>query len=138
MQLVDNLKEWNCIFGKLPTIDELLDPAEERDMGESPTFEGGDKEIADAVRHEVAVSNSEVINVDSDDGDSDDDDDTHPSVTRADLINWCQHLEASCMQYGDPQFSLNLSSQLRVFRAKLQQEQPVTMMQTSLDQFFVV
>ena len=92
MQLVDNLKERNRIFGKLPTIDELLDPAEERDMGESPTFEGGDKEIADAVRREAAIPNSEVINVDSDDGNSDDDDDTHPSVTRADLINWCQRL----------------------------------------------
>jgi len=81
MQSVDNLKERNRIFGKLPTIDELLDPAEERDMGESPTFEGGDEEIADAVCREVAVSNDEVINVDSDDGNSDDDDDTPVSHT---------------------------------------------------------
>jgi len=85
----------------LPTIDELLDSAEERDMEESSTFEGGDKEIADAVCHEVAISNDEVINVDSDDDNSDDNDDTHLSVTCMDLINLCQHLEASCMQYGD-------------------------------------
>ena len=138
MQLIDNLKEQNCIFDKLPTIDELLDSAEERDMEESSTFEGGDKEIADAVCHEVAISNDEVINVDSDDDNSDDNDDTHLSVTCMDLINLCQHLEASCMQYGDLQFSLNLSSQLHVFHAKLQQEQLMTTTQTSLDQFFIV
>jgi hypothetical protein len=76
MQSVDNLKACNHIFGKLPTVDELLDPAEERDMGELLAFEGGDRAIADEVRHEIVVANSEVINVDDDDdGDSEDEGD---------------------------------------------------------------
>ncbi|KAG1735299.1 uncharacterized protein EDB91DRAFT_1025664, partial [Suillus paluster] len=45
MQSVNNLKAHNRIFGTLPTINELLDPAKEREMGELPAFKGGDKSI---------------------------------------------------------------------------------------------
>ena len=40
------------------------------------------------------------------------------------------------MQFGDPQTSLDLSAQLRIFRAELPREEPMTATQTSLDQFF--
>jgi hypothetical protein len=71
------------VLGELLTIDQLLDPAEERDIGNFSAFESGDKAIADEVCHEIAAVNGEVIDVDSDsDGD------------------------------GDLQFSLNLSIQL--------------------------
>jgi hypothetical protein len=118
----------------LPTIDEILDPAEERDMGESPTYEGGDKAIADEVRREIAIANGKILDIDSDS----DDDDVHESITRTDLLDLCQRLEVGCMQYGDPQFSLNLSSQLRIYRGSLRREELLTAKQTSLDQFFVV
>jgi hypothetical protein len=141
MQSVDNLKARNRIFGKLPTVDELLDPAEERDMGEFSAFEGGDRAIADEVRREIAVANGEVINVDDDDdGDSDDegDDNARASISRADLLDLCQWLEVGCMQYGNPQFSLNLSSQLHIFRGTLRREELMTARQTSLHQFFSI
>ncbi|KAG2743487.1 hypothetical protein P692DRAFT_20745443 [Suillus brevipes Sb2] len=109
MQSVQELQARNRIFGTLPTIDELLDPAEERDKGEFSAFEGGDSSIADMVRHEIAVANGEVIEVDSDE---DDNDEVDPSITRQDILNLCRQLEVGCMQYGDPQFSLDLSSQL--------------------------
>jgi hypothetical protein len=134
MQSINNLKARNRIFGKLPTIDEILDPAEERDMGESPTYEGGDKAIADEVRREIAIANGKILDIDSDS----DDDDVHESITRTDLLDLCQRLEVGCMQYGDPQFSLNLSSQLRIYRGSLRREELLTAKQTSLDQFFVV
>jgi hypothetical protein len=133
MQSVNDLKARNRIFGKLPSVDELLDPAEERDMGEFSAFEGGDKAIADEVRHEIAIANGEVIDVDSDDDDGDDDDDNgHSSITRTDLLDLCRRIEAGCMQYGDPQFSLNLSIQLRIFRGTLRREELMTARQTSL------
>jgi hypothetical protein len=50
----------NHIFSQLLTLDELLDPAKGRDMGEFPTFEGGDKAIADEVCHEVTIVSDEV------------------------------------------------------------------------------
>ena len=38
----------------------------------------------------------------------------------------CQRVEVGCMQYGDPQFSLNLSIQLRIFRGILRREELMT------------
>ncbi|KAG2067502.1 hypothetical protein BDR04DRAFT_843705 [Suillus decipiens] len=96
-------------FVFLPAHNELLDPAEERDKGEFSAFEGGDSSIADEVRREIAVANGEVIEIDSDNDDDDNDNDVGPSVTCNAL---CQQLEVACMQYDDPQFSLDLSSQL--------------------------
>ncbi|KAG2033937.1 hypothetical protein BDR03DRAFT_1094037 [Suillus americanus] len=135
MRSVDNLKARNRIFAQLLTLDELLDPAEERDMGEFPAFEGGDKAISDEVRREVAIASGDVIEIDSDD---DDNDSAAASVTRTDLLHLCQPLEVGCMQYGDPQFSLNLLSQLRTFRAQLRREELLNARQTSLEQFFSV
>ncbi|KAG0694591.1 hypothetical protein DFH29DRAFT_959498 [Suillus ampliporus] len=135
MQSVRELQARNRIFGTLPTTDELLDPAEERDKGEFSAFEGGDSSIADTVRHEIAVANGEVIEVDSDE---DDDDEVDPSITRKDILDLCQQLEVGCMQYGDPQFSLDLSSQLRKFRANLRREELLNARQTSLERFFSV
>ncbi|KAG1851585.1 hypothetical protein DFJ58DRAFT_728803 [Suillus subalutaceus] len=110
MQSVNNLKAHNHIFGRLLTLDELLDPAEERDMGEFPTFEGGDKVIADEFCHEVTITSGEVIKIDSDNDSDNDDDSAAASITWTDLLRLCQQLKVGCMQYGDPQFSLNLSS----------------------------
>jgi len=91
-------------------------------MGEFSAFAGGDKAIADEVRHEIAIANGEVIDIDSDD----DDDNGHSSITCTDLLDLCRRIEAGYMQYGDPQFSLNLSIQLRIFRATLRREELMT------------
>jgi len=55
-------------------------------MGEFAMFEGGDKAIADEVRHEIAIANGEVIDVDSD---SDNDEDDTPSISRTDILDMC-------------------------------------------------
>ncbi|KAG2150336.1 uncharacterized protein EDB93DRAFT_1103554 [Suillus bovinus] len=54
MQSVNDLKACNHIFGQLPTLEELFDPTEEREVGEYPAFEleGGDKAIADERPHQ--------------------------------------------------------------------------------------
>ncbi|KAG2074203.1 hypothetical protein BDR04DRAFT_1126852 [Suillus decipiens] len=39
IQSVNDFKAHNCIFGQLPTLEELLDPAEEREIGDCPIFE---------------------------------------------------------------------------------------------------
>ncbi|KAG2074858.1 hypothetical protein BDR04DRAFT_1092450, partial [Suillus decipiens] len=55
-----------AFFGQLPTLEELLDPTEEREMGECPAFEGCDKAIANEVHREIAVASGEIIEIDSD------------------------------------------------------------------------
>jgi hypothetical protein len=70
--------------------------------------------------HEIAVANGEkslMFDSDDDDGDDNDNDDNgHSSITRTDLLDLCRQIEVGCMQYGDTQFSLNLSINLRIFR----------------------
>ncbi|KAG1847026.1 hypothetical protein DFJ58DRAFT_730355 [Suillus subalutaceus] len=110
----------------------ILDPAEERDNGDFLNFEGGNQAIADEVRHEIAVANGEIVGINSDDESEED----GPSFTRTELLNLCQQLETGCMQHGDPQFSLNLSSQLRLFRARLRREELLNAKQTSIDRYF--
>ncbi|KAG2074932.1 hypothetical protein BDR04DRAFT_1140477 [Suillus decipiens] len=82
MESINDLKERKRIFGTLLTIDKILDPAEERDNGDLPNFEGGDQAIADEVRREIAVANGEVIEIDSDDESEEDE----PSFTRTEIL----------------------------------------------------
>ncbi|KAG1717169.1 hypothetical protein EDD22DRAFT_741518, partial [Suillus occidentalis] len=50
MDLIDELKSHNCIFGKLPTVKELLDCVEKREVGgHDYKFPGGDKDIVKEV-----------------------------------------------------------------------------------------
>ncbi|KAG1848689.1 hypothetical protein F4604DRAFT_1935290 [Suillus subluteus] len=109
-----------------------IHPAEERENGDLLNFEGGDQAIADKVRHEIAVANGEVVEIDSDDESEED----GPSFTRMELLDLCQQLETGCMQHGDPQLSLNLSSQLRLFCARLRREELLNAKQTSIDCYF--
>jgi len=136
MESVHHLKEQNQIFGRFPSVDELIEPPEERELPE-PILDGSVKVIADAVRWETAAANGEVIDVDDSDGDNDNNDEDSAALPCSELIRLCKELEAGCMHYaGDPQFSLNLSSYLIKFRARLQREEFLTAKQTMLDTFF--
>jgi hypothetical protein len=54
------------IIGLSPTLEDLVDPIEERKVSDSP-FEGGDAEIVAEVLHEMAVAQGEVIELDDSD-----------------------------------------------------------------------
>jgi len=64
------LKRHNQIFGKLPTIDELVNPLEENKDIDSPykfnKTNDTDAEIIMEVQHQMAVKAGEIIEVDSD------------------------------------------------------------------------
>ena len=93
------------------------------------------KAMADKVRHEVAVKNGDAVDIDSDDDAEGDD---GPSFMRTQLLDLCQQLEIGCMQHGDPQSTLHLSSELRIFHAKLRREELLNAKQTSIDSYFKV
>jgi hypothetical protein len=135
-ELLDNiftLKAQNCIFGPVPSIEEILDPIEERQQEETRT-DGSVKAIAEIVKKEAIEADRAVEKV----NDSDDDDDKGPPVPPcAKLVTLCQQLELGCMHYGDPQFSLELSHQLFKFRGILWREELKYATQTTLDNFFV-
>jgi len=136
MQTIDNLKSRNRIFGVPPTVDELLDPAEEREVEDSP-FDSQDpvKAVADVVRHEIAIADGRVMEIESDD-DDDSDDNSAASITRAELSALCQRIETACLQYGNPQVALHLSELLCNYRGQLRREELQNAKQTFLDQYF--
>ncbi|KIJ59004.1 hypothetical protein HYDPIDRAFT_171009 [Hydnomerulius pinastri MD-312] len=86
MESVHTLKSHNHIFGTLLTVDELLDPVEERDSGDLESLaDGSIKGIADKVQWEMAIANGEIIKIEDEDNDVDDNL-TDPSFSRTDLI----------------------------------------------------
>ncbi|KIK83358.1 hypothetical protein PAXRUDRAFT_803830 [Paxillus rubicundulus Ve08.2h10] len=132
---VRTLKSHNHIFGTPLTVDKILDPVEERDVGDLESLADGSIEgIADKVRWEMAIANGEITEIEDDD---DVDDDEAESFSHADLISLCQQLEAGCMQYGDPTSSFNLSWLLSKYCAGLHQEELLNATQTLLDSYFV-
>jgi hypothetical protein len=101
---------------------------------QSHTSQDPVKAVADVVRHEIAIADGRVIEIESDDDDDGDDDSA--SVTRSELNALCQRIETACLQYGDPQVALNLSELLCKYRGQLRREELRNAKQTSLDQYF--
>ncbi|KIO05783.1 hypothetical protein M404DRAFT_25076 [Pisolithus tinctorius Marx 270] len=114
------LKSCNQIIGLPPTIDEVLDPKEEREIGESQyAFEGRDTEIVVAVQHELAIKWGEVVELESDDKDQQ----TPLKLDYADLINMCKTIKSACMQASDANSSLDLARLLCQFCGMLHCEE---------------
>ncbi|KAI6003020.1 hypothetical protein EDD15DRAFT_2226199, partial [Pisolithus albus] len=124
------------IFGDVPTIDELVNPISESEQDEllaDSSVEG----IVQQVRLETAMANGEAVEVEDSDSDDECDGESAPTLSRRDLISLCQQLALNCMQYGDPQASLDLSDQLLKFRATLQREELLNSKQSTLHRYFV-
>ncbi|KAG1719732.1 uncharacterized protein EDB91DRAFT_1281413 [Suillus paluster] len=96
---LQELKARNRIFGEPLSLDELLEPAEEKQIGDSLGFDlnGGDMAIVVAVSREIAKKQGEVIEADSDD-DSEENHDAAPEVSRVEALALCQRLEGACLQ----------------------------------------
>jgi hypothetical protein len=135
MESVKELVKRRRIIGSPPTLEDLVDPVEEREIGDSPyRFEGGDAEIVAVVQHEMAVARGDVIELEDSEDDAEDDVEDVP--TRGEVIKLCEVLEKACLSYGDADFSLELPHQLRKYRAKLQRDALLDSTQTSLDSYF--
>ena len=68
-------EEWEVIVLKCTaplTLEEMLNPIEEREVGNSEyRFEGGKNEIVDQVNHEMALKRGEIEEIESDDEEED-------------------------------------------------------------------
>ena len=68
-------EEWEVIVLKRAaplTLEEMLNPIEEREVGNSEyRFEGGKNEIVDQVNHEMALKRGEIEEIESDDEEED-------------------------------------------------------------------
>ena len=65
---VDELKVQKCIIGTSLTLEEMLNPTEEREIRDLMyKFEGGDDEIVATVQHEFEIEAGGIIEVDQSD-----------------------------------------------------------------------
>ena len=119
MDSIEELVRRRQIIGPPPTLEDLVNPVEEREIGDSLyRFDGGDAKIVAEVWHEMAVVQGDIIELDDSDDDSDDDMEDVPS--RGEVAKLCALLEKACLKYGDADFSLELPQLLCRYRAKLQ------------------
>ncbi|KIN99898.1 hypothetical protein M404DRAFT_153867 [Pisolithus tinctorius Marx 270] len=129
------LKLCNQIIGLPPTIDKVLDPKDEQEIGESQyAFKGRDAEIVVAVQCELAIEQGEVVELDSDDEDQQ----TPLKLDYADLINMWETIKSVCMQVSDANSSLDLERLCHQFHGMLHcEELRNTHTQTKLEQYFI-
>ncbi|KAG1718685.1 hypothetical protein EDD22DRAFT_855328 [Suillus occidentalis] len=100
MDLIDELKSHNCIFGKLPTVKELLDCVEKREVGgHDYKFPGGDKDIVKEVQRQMAIERGDIIEVDLDSEEHKKDEKMTLKYTFTEVIALSQQLEEACLQF---------------------------------------
>ncbi|TFK35609.1 hypothetical protein BDQ12DRAFT_737502 [Crucibulum laeve] len=74
LDAVGQLHSRRRIIGTTMSLEEMLNPVEELEIGDSPyKFEGGDDEIVKAINHEIAVQEGRAMNIEASDGSDDDD-----------------------------------------------------------------
>ena len=130
LDLVAQLKDRRRIFGQPCTLDELLDPAEEWEIGEELySFEGGDADIIEMVQQEIGLGRGDVEEIDSDD---------EPEVVAPPLkevIKMCRILEEHSMAVCTTG-AFKFLKGLREYRGHLQEMSRRGEKQTTLDNFF--
>ena len=126
MESVAELKKRNRVHGNLLTLKELVDPLEEREIGEE-SLSCDDEEIVDQVNKEAeggAVSDNESeLSVEETEG---------SLLGHQEAIHICQQLEDYCLEEGGVNI-LELLHNLRCFRAQLRREDMRNAKQTTLE-----
>jgi hypothetical protein len=104
---VDELKARRRIIGAAPTLEELLNPIEEHEIGNSPySFEGGDEEIMATVQDKIRIASGETMEADSDSGEEEGDA-GGDKIRLNEAIEWCEKLEQVCLTFGTPDTPLD-------------------------------
>lgn len=138
MDSVQKLKARNRIWD-VPTLDELLDPVEERQVGEGPHELATDDQIVAAVREEEAAKAAVAAGATSADADadSDDEDDVGPStdMTTDELVLACDQILDACVRRGLGNI-LDVQRELMKVKGELRRAQQKNAKQLTLKSFF--
>ncbi|KAG8215398.1 hypothetical protein J3R82DRAFT_9000 [Butyriboletus roseoflavus] len=101
MQAVDNLHGLKRIQGTCPTLDDLLNPAAEMEVGDSPfRYPGGDDEIIAEVKRNMKNNLEGQPELD---GDNEDDSEPKPEsqMPPQQALTLCAQFNTLCLQYAD-------------------------------------
>lgn len=138
MDAVEDLYQRKRIRGGRPTLEELINPSEENEVGDSPyRFPGGDDEIIDTVL-KGSGTKAQQDELDEEEEDIDDKEPDIPSAREG--VRLCEQLEQLCLAYSDANgvATLELQTQLRRLRRHLHQVDLSSHKQSTLDSFLVV
>ncbi|KIK76213.1 hypothetical protein PAXRUDRAFT_170629 [Paxillus rubicundulus Ve08.2h10] len=90
MQAVDSLHDQKHIWGTKPTLEELLNPIEEKEIGDLPyRYPGGDTDIIEEIKKKSKVTKNRS---DGDSESSTDKDGMEPMFTPQQGMDLCQQL----------------------------------------------
>ena len=104
---VDDLKWHKQIIGTPLTLEEMLNPIKEREVGDLEyRFEGGKDEIVDQVNHKTALKRGEIGVINSDD---EEEDEQEEDIGTGKLRSLCEKVECLSLKYGDSETCLDLS-----------------------------
>jgi hypothetical protein len=110
---VQKLKEQNRILGQVPTLDELLNPIEDEEVGSPIHAFEADEDIVAQVRREQAIEHGEITEISSDD---EDEEELQTDIGMAEMISMCKRLEVASL-HSTAESSLEASVVLRRLRA---------------------
>ena len=132
---VEELHRLKGIGRTVPSVDELVEPTEERNARMEPEkFAGGDAEIVAHVNHLIAAEKGETIDVD-DSEDEDGEGDLSAGLALSDVAQMCEKLEAACWRFGYSE-NLSLPHELRRFRGHLRRMEMKNAKQSTLDSYW--
>lgn len=138
MDAVEDLHQRKRIKGDRITLEELLNPIEEKEVGDSPyRFSGGDEEIIST----VLKGTSKTAQEDELDEAEEDIDDKEPDIPSArEGVKLCEQLEQLCLAHSDASgvSTLDLQTQLRRLRRHLHRVDSLSRRQSTLDGFVTV
>lgn len=140
LEAVENLQGRRRIWGTAPTLEELLNPIEEEEIGERTyNFPNGDEDIIQRVLEEKEAANQQ------DDGDtssSDDEDDElaadKDDISATEAISLCQKMDRLVLTYAhaDGVHATEVQRQMRRLLWHLRKEETQSKHQITLDAYF--
>jgi hypothetical protein len=135
MEKVAELRRRNRIHGPPLTIDELVAPVAEDEVGEHEfIFENGDADIVKRVLHDEAVQRGDIVEVESEDEEDGAQGPQTVPVSNRQMQDMCRMLEAASLQ-SQLSMGTELPRLLRRFRGELVQAEQRSAKQTTLDAF---
>lgn len=132
MDAVDHLVKRNRIRGENRlTLEDLLNPIEEREIGESQyEFRGGNGDIVQAVLKEEEGDNDD----NDDDAVDDEEEETEGKMSVHEMMRICEMMEQVCLLNAEAEgvSAVDLSTQLRRLRGHLRRQEMAAMKQPTL------
>ena len=137
MTSVEELQRRKRIFGELPTVEDVIQPPEERDGDTEEVEVHDDIEIVAKIKQRISIESGDVVEVESDD-EEDVEDDPFPMIALTNAIAMCEKLEKASIMlgYADGDIGLTLPQELRHFQGFLRQMESRNAKQVTLTQLW--